>query len=94
MDVLKVTKEHCLYFKSEKCMFHTSRINYLGVFLEGGVTQMDPVKIEGVHNWPTLQPVMDIHAFLGFCIFYHMFIKGFTNITKALTNLTKKDTDW
>ena len=47
-DVLKVTEEHDLYFKPEKCVFHVTSIDYLGVILEKGVTRMDPVKIEGV----------------------------------------------
>ncbi len=37
-DVLRVTQDHDLYFKPEKCMFHTSSMDYLGVILEKGVT--------------------------------------------------------
>jgi len=47
-----VAQLHDLYFKPEKCLFHSSSMDYLGVILEKGVTQMDPVKIAGVDMWP------------------------------------------
>jgi len=37
-DVLKVAQLHDLYFKLEKCLFHSSSMDYLGVILEKGVT--------------------------------------------------------
>ncbi len=52
-DVLCMAKEHDLYFKPEKCMFHKLAMDYLGVILEKGVTHMDLVKVASVHNWPT-----------------------------------------
>ena len=41
---------------------------------------MNPVKIAGIKNWPTLEKVKDIHSFLIFCNFYCTFIKGFSSI--------------
>jgi hypothetical protein len=52
-EVLKVALENNLYFKPEKCVFHATSIDYLGVILEKGVTCMDPVKISGIKDWPT-----------------------------------------
>ncbi len=37
-DVLRVAQLHDLYFKPEKCLFHSSSMDYLGVILEKGVT--------------------------------------------------------
>ncbi len=51
-DVLKIAQLHDLYFKPEKCLFHSSSMDYLGVILEKGVTRMDPAKIVGVNTWP------------------------------------------
>jgi hypothetical protein len=73
-DVLCVAEQHDLYFKLSKCTFHTSSIDYLGVFIEKGMTCMDPVKIAGIKNWPIPTKVKDIHSFLGFCNFYRPFI--------------------
>ena len=79
-NVLAVATEHDLYFKLEKCLFHVPSIDYLGVILEKGVTHMDPVKIVGIKNWKTLEKAKDVCSFLGFCNFYHTFIKGFLSI--------------
>ena len=70
MDILQVAEENDLYFKPEKCIFHASCIDYLGVILEKGMICMDPVKIEGIKNWPAPTKVKDIRSFLGFCNFY------------------------
>ncbi len=37
-NVLKVAQLHNLYFKPEKCLFHSPTMDYLGVILEKGVT--------------------------------------------------------
>ena len=59
-DVLQVAQDNNLYFKPEKCIFHASSIDYLGVILEEGVTRMDPVKVKGIQDWLTLTLVKDI----------------------------------
>ena len=53
-DVLTVAQNHDLYFKPEKCTFHAPSIDYLGVILEKGITRMDPTKVAGIKNWPTV----------------------------------------
>jgi hypothetical protein len=93
-DVLQVTLDNKLYFKPEKCTFHSPQINYLGLILEKGVTRMDPVKISGINDWPTPRTVRDIQSFLGFCNFYRPFIHGFATITQPLNSLTRKDAPW
>ena len=59
-NVLQVAKDHSLFFKLSKCTFHTTSIDYLGVILEKGVTCMDPVKVEGIRNWPTPTCTRDV----------------------------------
>ena len=59
-DTLDLLEEHDLYLKPEKCTFHSSSVNYLGVILEKGVTRMDPVKISGIKDWPTPTKVKDV----------------------------------
>jgi hypothetical protein len=93
-DVLAVLEEHNLYLKPEKCMWEADSINYLGLILERGVTCMDLTKVEGVWNWETPSTKKHVCSFLGFCNFYHMFIRGFAKLAKPLNNLTKKDTPW
>ena len=55
---------------------------------------MDPVKVKGIRDWPTLNSIKDIRSFLGFCNFYRPFIKGFSAVARPLNELTQKNTEW
>ncbi len=93
-DVLKIAQLHDLYFKPEKCLFHLSSMDYLGVILEKGVTRMDPAKIAGVDTWPVPKNATEVRKALGFFNFYCPFIKDFTFIARPLHKLTRKDQEW
>ena len=83
-DVLEVLETHDLFLKPEKCVWEADRIDYLGLILEKGVACMDPVKINSMKNWQVPTTVKEVRSFLGFCNFYHAFIKGFSTITRPL----------
>jgi hypothetical protein len=51
---------------------------------------MDPIKVAGVTEWPTLNS-KEVQSFLGFANFYRRFIEGFSHHAKPLFKLTKKD---
>ena len=91
-DILAIACNNSLFFKLSKCTFHASSIDYMGVILENGVTCMDPVKVAGVHDWPTPKSIKDVWSFHGFCYFYCPFIAGFAKVALPLNALTKKDT--
>ncbi len=93
-DVLKVAQLHDLYFKPEKCLFHSSSMDYLGVILEKGVTRMDPAKIVGVDTWPVPKNATEVRKALRFFNFYRPFIKDFAFIARPLHKLTRKDQEW
>ena len=71
---------HDLYLKPEKCQFYQQEVKYLGVIIGQGKVKMDPVKVEGVFQWPTLLTVKEVCSFLEFCNFYRAFILKFSNI--------------
>jgi len=52
---------------------------------------MDPVKLTAVTNWPTPKTIKEVQKFLGFCNFYHHFVKNYSALAQPLFNLTKKD---
>ena len=41
-------------------------MDYLGIIIEKGMTRMDPVKVEGIRNWPRPTKVKDIRSFWVF----------------------------
>jgi len=73
-QVLQVLKENKLFLRPEKCEFCKQRIEYLGLVISENEVSMDPVKVAGVREWPTLENKTDVQAFLGFVNFYQRFI--------------------
>ena len=66
-------------------------MEYLGVLISNGSVKMDPVKVQGISEWPTPLTIKDVRSFLGFCNFYRAFIKNFSDIARPLNNLTCKN---
>ena len=91
--VLNILQKAKLTCKPEKCQFETQEIEYLGYIITPGRIKMDPAKIAGVVEWPTLTQKKHMQAFLGFANFYRKFIKDFSRIALPLNRLTGH-TDW
>jgi len=91
---LEVLTEHKLFLCPEKCEFHRKRIEYLGLVISENKVEMDPVKVAGVRDWPTLENQTDVQAFIGFVNFYRCFIRDFSTIARPLFNLTRSDKAW
>ena len=91
--LMKLVK-HDLFLKPEKCSFHVKEVKYLGVIIGNGNVKMDPIKVQGIADWPVPSTVKDVHSFLGFCNFYRAFIPAFSHTTRPLNNLTKKGIQW
>lgn len=93
-QVLQKLKENDLYLKPEKCKFHKTQTEFLGLIISEGNIGMDPIKLKGVADWPTPRKLKDVQGFMGFANFYRRFIKDFSEIARPLNNLTKKDVPW
>src|SRR3981189_2459597 len=52
---------------------------------------MDPTKVTGVAEWPTLKNWKEVQSFLGFTNFYRRFIPHFSDDARPLFDLSKKD---
>src|SRR5260221_9281726 len=55
---------------------------------------MDPIKVQGVPDWPQPTKVKDFQSFIGFMNFYRRFIWNFSEITCPLHALTRKSKNW
>ncbi len=86
--VLKVLWKNKLFLKAEKCEFDTLETKYLGVIISEGSIQMDPVKIQGIAEWPIPAKKQQLQLFLGFTNFYWQFIKEYSKVVKPMTQLT------
>ena len=87
-------QQNDLFLKPKKCRFHQNEVEYLGVIIGNGQAKMDPVKVQGIVEWPTPQTVKDVRSFLGFCNFYRNFIPRFSDIAWPLYDRTKKNQQW
>jgi len=89
--ILDKLEKFNLFLKPEKCKFHQCKVEYLGVLIGNGTIKMDPIKVQGIANWPTPQTIKDVQSFLGFCNFYRAFIKNFSDVACPLNDLTCKN---
>ena len=93
-QVLQYMVELNLHLKLKKCMFTTTKVEYLGIIVKLGQLTMDPVKLNGIAHWPTPSKVKDAYLFLGFANFYWQIIPNYSIIAYSLINLTKKNLPW
>ncbi|SJL02762.1 uncharacterized protein ARMOST_06098 [Armillaria ostoyae] len=87
-QVLQKLRENKLFLKAEKCEFEVLETEYLGVIISEGQIRMDPVKLAGIAEWPTPTKKKELQSFLGFTNFYRKFIKNYSKVVRALTQLT------
>ena len=92
--VLEKLKGAKLLLKPEKCEFHQKELTFLGYIVGRNGVRMDPAKVDAVLSWPEPETVKEVQSFLGFANFYRRFIKGYSAIAKALSELTKIDKIW
>ena len=87
-QVLEILRCHKLFLKPSKCTFEATTVKYLGFIISNRTIQMDPIKVEGIMEWPTPCSKRDIQQFLGFTNFYQQFICNYADHTCPLTSLT------
>lgn len=89
--VFEVMRSNSLFAKEIKCAFATSKVEYLGHYIEKKGISTDPNKIRAVQEWPEPSKVKQLKGFLGLAGYYRRFVKDFGTIARPLTTLTKKD---
>nr|GEU73327.1 putative reverse transcriptase domain-containing protein [Tanacetum cinerariifolium] len=94
--ILELLKKEELYAKFSKCEFWIPKVQFLGHVIDSQVIHMDPANIESIKDWASPKTPTKIRQFLGLAGYYRIFIKGFSKITKSMTNLTQKGVkfDW
>jgi hypothetical protein len=79
-----------LQLHPEKCVFAQTKVQYLGFTLSANGVSVSPDKVKAVIEFPTPANVKDVRAFLGLASFYRRLVPKFAQISKPLTQLTRK----
>ena len=90
-SILKSLWKADLYLKPSKCEFCKMKIKYLGLIIKEGKIMMDPMKLNGIHNWPIPKNIKRVCSFLGFGNFYQCFIQKFSELAQPFNKLLQKD---
>ena len=89
--VLRRCKEVNLVLDWKKCHFVVQEGVLLGHVISARVIEVNKAKIEVIEWLPPPTFVKGVWSFLGHAGFYRRFIKDFSRIAKALTQLLAKD---
>ena len=92
-EVLDLLEEESYFLKPSKCVFEQPQIEYLGIIVNGDHIKIDPVKADGLCDWPwDLKTLKEVRSALGVLGYQRPFIPNFANIARPLTQLLKKGT--
>jgi hypothetical protein len=90
-DFLDNCEKKSYFLKASKCEIMRPQITLLGWLVTGEGLKIDPSKVTGISEWPrTLTSVKQVWKTLGVLGYQRPFIRGFAQIARPLTELTKK----
>lgn len=81
-----------LKMSPKKCHLFQREVNFLGHVVSAKGVTTDPTKIEKVANWPRPTDKEGVQSFIGLCMYYRKFVKGFATIARPLHHLTGNKT--
>ena len=84
-------KEAGLKLKRSKCDFMKTQIQYLGHLISSSGIQLLPEKLRSIKNMPAPRSPKEVKQFLGLAGYYCKFIPRFSDLSRPLTRLTRKD---
>jgi hypothetical protein len=67
------------------------QVSFLSHIISEEGISVAPSKIQDVLSWNAPTSVGDVNSFIGLVGYYREFIKGFSKITKPVTELFRKD---
>ena len=91
-DILELLAKESYFLRPSKCVFEQAQIEYLGLITNGDKLSIDPIKADGLQDWPrTLTKVKQVQSVLGVLGYQQPFIPNYVTIARPLTELTKKN---
>ena len=91
LDELRRAK---LFGRLHKCEFLKEQVDYLGFEVGKDGIRTSPEKVKAILDLPRPQSTHDIRSFWGLTSYYRKFVRGFSQLAKPLTDLTRAKIDW
>jgi hypothetical protein len=92
--VFTILQDNKFYVKQSKCSFAQKKLQYLGHVISAEGVATDPSKIQAIKQWPVPNTVKQVRAFLGLAGYYRKFIANYGTISRPLTELLRKGTQF
>ena len=92
VKVLQRLKDSGITLNPDKCLFSTSRLQYLGQVIDSDGIRKDPAKVKAITELPEPKDVPDVRRFLGMVNQQIKFLPNLAEMTKPIRDLLKKDT--
>ena len=89
-EVLTMLADLSFFAKMSKCEFGMTGLLYRGHVICQEWVKVDPEKIKFVSEWASLRNLTKLRGSIGLCNYYRIFVKGYSQYTTTLTDLTKK----
>jgi hypothetical protein len=84
---------HSYFLKALKCVFEANYVDFLGFQIHAGCAQIDPIKLNGIAQWPEeLTNKKQICQLLGVTGYQWPFIVNYAKIVLPLMKLLKNET--
>ena len=91
MEELKKAK---LYERLHKCEFLKDQVDYLGFEVGTSVIHTSFEKVREIIEWPKPKSVYNVRSFLRLASYYRRFVRRFSKMARALTELTRARVEW
>jgi hypothetical protein len=86
-DILLANK---LYAKLNKCEFLQTKVIFLGHILSDKGKEVDPKKVQAIHDWPPPRNIHELRTFLGLAKFYREYIYHYSHIAIPFMYVLRK----
>jgi hypothetical protein len=92
--VFQTLSKNKFFIKASKCEIAKPQLEYLGHLISRAGVATEPSKVVAMSSWPTPQTVKQLRCFLGLIGYYRRFIRQYGVISRPLTQLLKKNTQF
>ena len=89
--VLKKFKKAGLTLQPSKCKILQTEIDFLGHHINANKIKLMDNHLDLIRRWPEPKSIRGIRSFLGKTSYYRMFIRGYSQISAPLSDLTRTE---